>query len=174
MPIPYTRGDVMKSYPNQFEVLPFSEQFILWAVRKWVWAHRRGLNTVDVLREPFDQIGAPRTHYALDGFMSILSLCPETNINIQCTCRGTVSEDENHLLNIISVLQSKEGRDDAESLLRAWLPPAAMRWAMDQCQLLANDLAEAGHRVRANIIGNAIASNAVLLHDVHEVPEYLN
>lgn len=164
----------MKSYPDQFEALPFSEQFILWAVRKWVWANRRGLNTTELLREPFDRIGAPQARYTLDGFMTILSLCPEANIDIQCTCRGMVNEDENHLLNIISALQAKAGDNTAKSLLGAWLPPAAMRWAMDQCQLLANDLADAGHRVRASIVGRLALPHAALLQGDHEVPKYLN
>ncbi len=164
----------MQSYPDQFEALPFGEQFFLWSVRKWVWAHNKGFNTVDILREPFERIGATDSHYAFDGFMTILSLISDEDINIQCTCRSSVNEDENNILNIVAALQADDQSEDAVNLLCAWLPQAASRWAVDQCQLVADDLAKVGLQMRPHIIGASSNLGPVLVSPHDEVPTYLN
>jgi hypothetical protein len=164
----------MQSFPDEFETLPFSEQFLLWSVRQWMKTQRSGLNTMDLLCEPFERIGAPKSHYALDGFMTILNMCCETQVTIQCTCRNSINADENHILNIFAALQTGGNGDEAVSLLRAWLPAAAMRWAMDHGQQLVDGLAGAGHILRPHILGQASVVQPQLSQRHGEAPQFLN
>lgn len=165
----------MPSYPSRFDRLRFSEQFILWSARNWVLANRQGINTADVLREPFDKVGAPRSFLAMDAFMTLLSMFSNAAINIQCTCKAEVNEDENHLLNIFCALQAETQTHDASSMLGSWMPPTAARAAAEQGHKLARDLKEAGLQVRDSMMGEAMgASGAIVTHKGYDAPKYLN
>lgn len=147
----------MHSYPNQFHRLPFSEQFLIWAIRKWVQNGGDGFQFHGILRDACRLARVPKASVLIDGFLTVLSVSAERAIIVHAPDGRMLSSDENRMLAIIGFLQSDGGRREVELLLSSWMPSSGVRIALQQCTDLAKELGDAGHFIRPRHWPKALA-----------------
>ncbi|GAB4169083.1 MAG: hypothetical protein OHK0024_04640 [Thalassobaculales bacterium] len=128
--------------------LRFAEQFVVWAVRRWV-AHRGDLAaTWPLLREGFTKAGAGGGLVPLHEALTALGTASREPLDVRCeTCPG-LGEGEALILAILTAFQAND-LDGGVAMLRSFLPPAAVRIAGVQLCLLAESLSDAGLRLAA-------------------------
>ena len=65
-------------------------------------------------------------------------------------CKGAfciLCTDEYRFLDLVAALQVPGNRKSAVKLAATWMPPAAQRIGLEQCEVLSRDLALANHRL---------------------------
>ena len=123
--------------------LPFTEQYVLWGLRLWSLGNRTGSNMASKIHEGFVRGGAPNAARSLIRVMNIITSSGYRPPQMHCGCLGTVSDDENLILN--SIAQCQIGNSE---VLRFWLddlvPPAIVSLLLPLLEEFANDLMEGG------------------------------
>lgn len=123
--------------------LPFTEQYVLWGLRLWSLGNKTGSNMMSKIHAGFLRGGAPHAARSLTRMMNILAGSGHRQPQMNCACLGTVSDDENLILN--SIAQCQIGNSE---VLRFWLndlaPPAIVSLVLPLLEELANDLMEGG------------------------------
>ena len=130
-----------------FNHLPFCEQLLIWAARKWSEKPEDESNLHKTLQTAFRLAKAPEAYVALDGFLTVLFATTMQTIDFRSHKSQEVSADEYRFLAVVAALQASDNRKAAETLVAAWMPPAAQRIGLEQCELLSRDLALANHRL---------------------------
>ena len=105
-----------------------AEQFMLCNIRLWWNAETsHGPCARALVRNGFIAANLTQTaHESFEQFMAIMSATGQPRPLINATTRPDVSEDEAHILNLLSLCQ--EGHNGhAIMILKRWLPPTAYR-----------------------------------------------
>ncbi len=131
---------------EEFELLPFGEQLLLWAIRLWVRAVKERTSISETLQRGFRLAGAPDAFWGLDDLMTIIGATAKTSIDIRCIRCPEISIDEHRLLAIVAA-QQRDGRD-VERHLATWLPPSVLRYALGPVEVLAGALKSGNLQVR--------------------------
>lgn len=95
-----------------------------------------------MLDRAFAAAGAGPALPHLHGFLRTLATAASRSIDIRCPNCAHVSPDEAALVRLIDAFQ-RDAIGEAAMLLSDWLPPAAMRLAVDQARALAVAFADA-------------------------------
>ena len=123
--------------------LPFTEQYVLWGLRLWSLGQGTGSNMASKIHEGFLRGGAPHAARSLIRMMNMIASSGYRPPQMHCGCLGTVSDDENLILN--SIAQCQIGNSE---VLRFWLddlvPPAIVSLLLLLLEEFANDLMEGG------------------------------
>ncbi|WP_119421443.1 hypothetical protein [Desertibaculum subflavum] len=125
-----------------FRAQRFAAQFAIWATRIWVAAVKRHESPSPMLDQAFAAAGAAPALPHLHGLLRTLATAASRQIDIRCPNCTSVSPDEAALIQLIDAFQ-RGAFGEAAMLLSDWLPPAAVRLAIDQASALAAALAEA-------------------------------
>ena len=131
-----------------FHHLPFCDQLLIWAARKWVAAPEVDGNLHQTLQTAFRLAKAPRAYIAFDGFLTVLFASTTRTIDFRSHRSPEISADENRFLAAVAAMQVPGDGKTAERLVAHWMPPAGRRLGLEQCELLARDLALANHHLR--------------------------
>ena len=134
----------MKTFQIQRHAdLPFNEQYVLWGLRLWSLGNDTGSNIASKIHEGFLRGGLPHAAQSLTRIMNIIASSGYRPPQIHCGCVGTVSDDENLILN--SIAQCQIGNPE---VLRFWfddlVPPAIVSLLLSLLEEFANDLMEGG------------------------------
>lgn len=140
-------GTVAPSNEARVETLGFAGQFVIWAVRQWVFALGAPPECGATLRIAFAKAGVPGALRHLDGLLGTIATAAERDIEFRCPCSTVLGPDEVQLLRCIARFQ--RGRLEAADLthLGSWLPPAAVRVAHGHAERLAVELLSVGLKV---------------------------
>ena len=137
-------------HPDQTEAwdppvhdLPFAERLAIWAARVWVEAHCAGKTSCMRLDSLFQHAKLEDCIGPFYSLFMLLAHGARRKLNIQCPCCRKLSDDERLLLVLITAHQQGQP-EKADSVLRDWLQPAAVRQAAYPAQLVAHGFAEAG------------------------------
>lgn len=141
------------SFPMLFNRLPFCEQLLLWAVRKWVETPQDDNNLHKTLQTAFRLAKAPDAYVALDGFLTVLFTSTTQTIDFRPHRSQEISADEYRFLALIATLQGSGNGKGAGALMATWMPQAAQRIGLEQCELLSRELARANHRLCPREVG---------------------
>ncbi|HEX7008326.1 MAG TPA: hypothetical protein VF274_14400 [Alphaproteobacteria bacterium] len=126
--------------------LCFAEQLLVWGTRTWLTGPDGRARLQAELMRALGTAEGHATAAALGAFADVLDSAALRTIYIgPMTCR-MVWPDEERILAVIHYLQS-DLPDAAEHVLEPVLPPAARRAALQQAELLAGSLADAGYRI---------------------------
>lgn len=131
--------------------LDFPGQFLLWGMRAWLAALRRGdnqgTNLANAYRgiagEGFLRAGVPQAMDLIDDVFQALAIAALRQIDLRCPHCAFVSPDEALLLGAVAASQRKQ-HAIAWSALCALLPPAAARGALPSLISLAVLFRDAG------------------------------
>ena len=137
-----------------FNHLPFCEQLLIWAARKWAETPVDNSNLHETLRTAFRLAKAPDAYVALDGFLTVLFATTKQTIDFRPHKSKKISADECRFLAVVGALQVPSNGKAAETLLATWMPPAAQRIGLEQCELLSRQLALANHRLNLREVGD--------------------
>jgi len=147
-----------------FNRLPFCEQLLIWAVRKWVEKPEDDSNLHKTLQTAFRLAKAPDAYVALDGFLTVLFASTTQTIDFRHHRSQEISADEYRLLVLVATLQGSGNRKGAEALVAAWMPQTAQRISLEQCELLSRSLARANHRLCPREVGGLDMSASSFKH----------
>jgi len=125
-----------------FRAQRFAAQFVIWATRIWVAAVKRRESPSPMLDQAFAAAGATGALPHLHGLLRTLATAADRSIDIRCPNCAHVSADEAALVRLIGAFQ-RGAMGEAAMLLSDWLPPAAVRLAIDQACAMAMALSEA-------------------------------
>jgi len=130
-----------------FNQLSFCEQLLIWAARKWVETTENEGNLHSTLQTAFRLAKVPDAYMALDGFLTTLFATTTQTIDFRPHRSQEISTDEYRFLDLVAALQVPGNRKSAVKLAATWMPPAAQRIGLEQCEVLSRDLALANHRL---------------------------
>lgn len=136
-----------------FNHLPFCEQLLIWAARKWAEMPENDSSLHKTLQTAFRLAKVPEAYVALDGFLTILFATTTQTIDFCPHKSQEISADEYRFLAVVAALQVSGNRNVAETLVAAWMPLAAQRIGLEQCELLSRNLALANHRLSQREVG---------------------
>jgi hypothetical protein len=125
-----------------FRAQRFAAQFVVWATRIWVAAVKRRESPSPMLDQAFAAAGAAPALAHLNGLLRTVATAAARPIDVRCPSCAHVSPDELALVQMLAAFQ-RDAFADAAMLLSDWLPPAAVRVAIDQAWALALALGEA-------------------------------
>lgn len=129
--------------------LPSLERSLLSAIRGWVIAQHSGRDARPAVADMFDRLDAVEATPTLLGFMSVLGHGVTRTIEVNCTCRHTVSAEERLLLDVLAMQQEGMVEDAAACLLGIATERSALL-AADHALRLVLSLQAAGHRLDAS------------------------
>jgi hypothetical protein len=138
------------AYPPNAPVadLRTAELFVLCAVRLWVARFRdpaeNGVRASRDLERGFAAAAvADQGLVGLCRFFDVVVATVQKPLDMRCLKCPALGEDEGLLLQAVSLLQHGPGAE-AATVLREWLPPAALRLALRELAELAGALMDAG------------------------------
>ncbi len=132
---------------NELSSLPLGEQFLLWALRNWVRAHKTDCHLHETLRRGFVVAGIEDGYLAIDELLTIIATSATTTIDVRCPRCGGISPDEQIFLGVIASLQRSDFASSSV-LLGHWLAPAGVRIAQTPAGRLARSMTFAGLPLR--------------------------
>jgi len=132
-----------------FRDLRFSEQFVVWSVRKWVDIMRTDEKDAAVLRDAFQQAKVGDAYEAFDYLMRIVAASAKRTIDVRCVRCRDVSLDESMVLSMIEAGQQGDAVS-AHMYLDDWVPTAAARIAFSSVSFIAEAMDRAGMRLAGN------------------------
>lgn len=133
---------------EKFLLLPFSEQFLVWAARMWVDALQNNEQSQLLLTEGFIKAGAADAQHVFDRMMWVLAAGASSTIDVRCPSCESVSPDEQRLLAVLAARQGFSGGDDPAALMEDVLTPTGMRFFTTHSTALAQALSEIGMFLR--------------------------
>lgn len=136
--------------PDTFELLPFGEKLMLWAMRSWVQAHADGDDPHVHLVNGFKLAGAIEAYPAFHQTMIVLVEAESTHIGIRFPQTHDVSQGEHRLLMLLGALQQGAGRKALNLFLAFWIPPSALVRLHDPVTQLAEAMLAAGLSIRTD------------------------
>ena len=125
-----------------FRAQRFAAQFVIWATRVWVEAVKRRESPSPMLDQAFAAAGAAPALPHLHHLLRILATAAERSIDVRCPNCAHVSPDEAAMVQLIGAFQ-RGAPGEAAMLLSDWLPPAAVRLAIEQARAMALAFADA-------------------------------
>lgn len=126
--------------------IAFAEQFLLWAVRRWIAQFKRGQADLSELRHAFRLARAPDALSALDELLGTLATGAQRPLDMRCVKCRSIGADEVLLLSAVAALQAGDP-EPCQAILQDWLAPAAARAALRPAMVFAVLLREAGLRL---------------------------
>ena len=132
-----------------FRDLRFSEQFVVWSLRKWVDIMRTDEKDAEVLRDAFAQAKVGDAYEAFDYLMRIVAASAKRTIDVRCVRCRDVSLDESMVLGMIEAGQQGDAVS-AHMYLDEWVPTAAARIAFSPVSFIAEAMDRAGMRLAGN------------------------
>ena len=133
---------------EQFHLLPFSEQFLVWSARMWVEGLKNGEENTLKWTEAFVRAGVADAAHVFDRLMWVLAAGASSTIDVRCVSCAQVSPDEQRLLAVLAARQGFSGGDDPDELMSDILTPTGLRFFKEHAGALAQALAEAGMYLR--------------------------
>lgn len=149
----------------------FADQFMLWAMRKWVIGHKGAPAALALLQNAFDRTSAPDAVQHLNGLMQAITAGASRRIAVHAPCCTAVSGDELLVLDAIALAQA-EVKVDVAFLLRRFLTPAGARAAAAPLRDLAAALRDSGLRLTVRSGTYPLAGVTTL--DMVQVPATLH
>lgn len=136
-------GDVL------FADLRFTEQFVVWSIRKWVEVMRTNDGEMSILQNAFVQAEIGDAFEIFDYIMRGVTVSAKRMIEVRCVRCRAVSLDETIFLGMIEAGQQGDAIN-ASMYLESWLPAAAARIAHLPLIHLAEAMDQAGMRLSGN------------------------
>lgn len=130
---------------SRYEVqdMPFAEQFLLWALREWVYAFVGGYDRHDLLREGFLRLDLEEGYLALDKLLAIVSTAATHKIEVRCPKCSTASIDEQMIIGMLAAHQQAK-HDLCVETFDGWLAPTAARIVRGPATELALGMRQCG------------------------------
>lgn len=119
-----------------------ADLLVLWAMRRWLVARRNGEAVESALATPFALGRMPEGPQLVDELMSRVAVSVSRPLTFGCLHCGVVSRDENQVITILRLLQTRRIRAALEILLQTVTPCAAAS-VCDAAQQLVDRLAQA-------------------------------
>ena len=135
------------SSKNQFHNLPWSEMFLIWALRQWVETSRNGGEFHVMLREAFRLARIAEAYLPFDELLTVIKASAIEDITLGAPHCGSVTRDEWVFIGAIASLQRIED-EEYRRLLGLWLPAAGVRLAKPAAGRLARTLASSDLMLR--------------------------
>jgi len=121
-----------------------AELFVICLARLWVLHYRKPEEVPAHWRAGFAHMHIDSDGEAgFDALFGLIAASAVRNIDTRCKCCPHLGEDEGWLLQLICRLQDDQ-LAEAAAILRAWLPPGAVRRAFGSAQAFAAGLAARG------------------------------
>ena len=142
-----------------------ADLLVLWAMRRWLVARRNGEPVESALATPFNLGRIPEGPRLVDELMSLVAVSVARPLTFGCLHCAAVSRDENQVITILRLLQTKRMRVALE-ILRQTVACGAVASVCDAAQRLVDRLAEANLSLarRANLRLVPIAESAQCAH----------
>ncbi len=134
---------VISKHKHELKKMPFAEQFLLWALREWVYAYIGKYDRHELLSEGFGHLELDDSYLALDEFLGILSTSSMHKIEVRCPKCPSVSLDEQLIVGMFAAHQRSD-HDLCVETFEGWLPPAAARIARNLASSIAMDMKHQG------------------------------
>ena len=125
---------------SEFHQLPFSEQFLLWAIRQWVKTYKNEGDLHATLHEGFCVAGIEDGYLAIDELLTIFSVAAVTRIDVRCPHCTCISPDEQMFIGLVAAFQRSD-LAEARKFLELWLSPTGIRTAHRPAARLARAMA---------------------------------
>lgn len=121
-----------------------AELFLVVAFRLWALPQKEPAKTHPDWREGFAAADIPYAGAAaFDCLFRIVAVASTRPVDVRCRNCGHLSPDEALLLQMTAALQRREEAEAREALAQ-WLPPAAIRTALEPAHILAHTMGMAG------------------------------
>jgi hypothetical protein len=104
--------------------LPLTATALLCCIRLEVLEMKHGRPAAPQITDILTQLGAPNALPHLAGFLAALSTGATRMINVQCTCKPTLTPDEHALLQALALSQTLQ-TFEARLILRTMATPPA-------------------------------------------------
>ncbi len=124
----------------------FTDQFVLWSVRKWVMGHKGSPTALALLESAYARTAAGGAAAHLDALMRAITAGAARRIAVHAPCCAAVSTDELLLVDAVALAQAG-AKVDVAFLLRRFLTPAGARAASAPLRALAASLRDGGLRL---------------------------
>ncbi len=123
-----------------FGSLAFRHQLLLWAARHWVTASARGDVMPGFVKAAFCVAHAPAAMDYLNAVMTIIGVTAERTVVFHPVGHPMLSLDEMCFLTALEAAGREDGDSRAFDVLSQWLPPAAVRQALQSARRLSQSL----------------------------------
>jgi hypothetical protein len=117
-----------------------AERLVLWSLRYWMACKRQNKPSAALLYEVYANNRMAGAAEQLDALMTMISTATVKPLDIRCTACPMLSADERAVLDAVAA-GGERRLTVAGASLEFWLPPAALRIALDMIERFALTLA---------------------------------